>query len=434
MKQKLLSLTLAVLMVLSFSVLASAEESVLYGTMDIPFADFYAAEGVAYEVDAVSSATDAKWFSDSLATGGYSVKHSSDDGGDILGVTYPVAISASDLEALGADTYNFTALDEVPAAYKTATLTDGTLSFSAVQGETVVIDATAELTTRTVWGDYEIDVDAIHNSDGSSDYGPIDGVLLTTEDGSVFALRQLENIWRDELSWSSGIYTVEPHGNTMSYENFVALMGETITSITYITDSGYYVLNTALYVPVKFVGGTSVESVASDAGTAAIVFENLPADYAPAYAVRGLDFTVEDGSLVWTDALAGAYTLTVSDESGKYADMDAAFVLSTDVLPAAFDAEAGALVAADGADEALFEAFLANLSSVSVNGTEYAASGRGAVAIIDFDGEVDAEAALVSGRGANAVSTPIFPDSGDYEMIVTATGFTQTLSFTLTID
>ena len=434
MKRALVSLILAVLIVLSLSVFAFAEDAPVYGTMDIPFADFYAAEGVAYDVDAVSSATNAKWFSDSLATGGYSVKHSDDDGGDILGITYPVAITASDLEALGADNYNFTALNEIPSAYKAATLADGKLSFSSVQGETYSIEARAELTTRTVWGDYEIDVDAIHNSDGSSDYGPIDGVLLTTEDGTVYALRQLENIWRDELSWSSGIYTVEPHGNTMSYENFVSLMGKTITAITYITDSGYYVLNTEIYVPVKFVGGTTVESVVSDAGAAAIIFENLPDDYVPAYSVRGLDFSVNDGSLVWSDALAGAYTLTVSDENGKYADMDASFVLSTEVLPAAFDAEAGSLVAAEGTDEALFEAFLANLSSVSVNGTEYAASGRGAVAIIDFDGEVDTEAALVSGRGADAVSTPIFPDNGDYEIVVTATGFTQSLIFTLTID
>ena len=433
MKKTILSLLLVAVLVSVLTVAASADDGLVYGTMNIPFADFYSAEGVNYTVDAVSSATNSKWFSDSLATGGYSVKHENDEGGDILGITYPVAISAQDLDTLGAENYGFTALEEAPAAYKLVTLNNGVASFSAVQGETAAWEAAAELTTRTVWGDYEIDIDAIHNSDGSSDIGPILGAFLTTEDGAVYAMRQLENIWRDELSWSSGITTEEPHGNIMSAENFTDLMGKNIVSITYITDSGYHVISTALYVPVKFVGGAAVESVEAAAGAAAISFENLPEDYSPSYTVNGLTFSVTDGRLLWENALAGAYTLTVSDENGKYADLDAAFVLSTDALPVVYDVEENMLVAAEGFSDEEAAAFLKNLASVSVNGTEYAASGRGAVAIIDVDGEVDTEAELVSGRGANATHTPIFPESGDYSLIVTATGYTQPLAFTVSV-
>ena len=71
-------LSLAAVLLAGMSV--SAEEGLLYGTMEIPFAQFYAEEGVSYEVDAVSSCTESKWFSDSLATGGYSVAHEEDKG------------------------------------------------------------------------------------------------------------------------------------------------------------------------------------------------------------------------------------------------------------------------------------------------------------------------------------------------------------------
>ena len=126
---------LAISALLALSLPVSAEEEVVYGTMQIPFASFYATEGVAYEVDAVSSCTESKWFSDSLATGGYSQAHEGDNGGDILGIVYPVAISAADLEALGEDNFGFEALEEAPASYKEVTVAEDGVSFSAVVGE-----------------------------------------------------------------------------------------------------------------------------------------------------------------------------------------------------------------------------------------------------------------------------------------------------------
>lgn len=68
-------------------------DAYIYGTMQIPYGAFYAAEGVASEVDAVTSATPTKWSSETLAAGTYSAAHEADEGGDILGVVYPVAIT-----------------------------------------------------------------------------------------------------------------------------------------------------------------------------------------------------------------------------------------------------------------------------------------------------------------------------------------------------
>ena len=59
MKKTILSLLLVAVLVSVLTVAASADDGLVYGTMNIPFADFYSAEGVNYTVDAVSSACTA---------------------------------------------------------------------------------------------------------------------------------------------------------------------------------------------------------------------------------------------------------------------------------------------------------------------------------------------------------------------------------------
>ena len=81
----------------------------------------------------------------------------------------------------------------------------------------------------------------------------------------------------------------------------------------------------------------------------------------------------------------------------------------------------------------LAAAFIKNISKVTVNDKTYAASGRGAVAIIDSDGAVDTEAAVTQGRGADAVTTPIFAEAGTYAVTVDATGFSTPITFDVEI-
>ena len=184
--RKTLSALLAVVLVLCAVPALAEGETLVYGTMPIPYAAFYAAEGVTIEVDAVSSATDSKWKNENLVAGTYYAEHTDDQGGDILGVVYPVAISQADLDTLGEDS-GFTALDAEPAAYKVAILEDGQLTFSDVQGARETFEAEVTLATASRYGDYQIEVKAINNADGTSDIGTIYGVLLETGD-AVYAL------------------------------------------------------------------------------------------------------------------------------------------------------------------------------------------------------------------------------------------------------
>lgn len=435
MKKRISLALVAALLVLTMGAMAESGAPYIYGTMQIPYDAFYAAEGITGEVDAVTSATNSKWQqTDGLAAGTYNIPHESDEGGDILGVVYPVAIAQGDLDALGEDNCGFTPIDETPAAYKIATVQDGALSFSAVQGETAAFDAEVTLSTDTPWGDYLLDVAGLNNADGTSEIGTIYGALIRTSDGSAYAMRHLQNIWRDELAWSTGFTTVEPHGSALSYAAYEDMMGKTISGITYITDTGYHTLDVDLYVPIKFDGGVEVANAATADGSAAVTLTNIPEDFSPAFSIDGLDAQIDAENITFADALPGQYTLIVRDDSGKYAPISADFVLSTDVLPVVFDAETSALVPAENADAELAAAFIANLSTVTVGDEEYAASGRGAVSVINLDGAVDPEAARIQGRGPEAEAIPVFPESGEYTITAAATGFEQTITFTVVIE
>ncbi len=407
--------------------LASGAEEVdglIYGTMNIPYADFYRAElsgsANAYEVDAVSSATTSKWSKNGegeLFEGTYN-EANSDGTGTILGVTYPVAITREALDVLGENNYGFTEITEIPSAYKSVTVEDGKAVFSAVQDDTpaTASGASIKLSTNTPWGDYLIDVE------NKPEFGAIYGALLRTTDGNAYAMCHESNIWRGELAWSSGIKTSEPHGNTLPYENFTGLMGATISEVVFITSEGYTTIETSTYVPVKFAGEISVAESVSGTGKTTFVTSGFPDDYEKNYSIAD-NFTVTDSEISYTDALAGAYTLTISDAGGKYADMTSDFVLTTESMPAKYSD--GSIVKSDDSDETDFANYIKNISAVSVNGTSYSSSGKGSVRIIDENGKINTEASSRKGK--------VFDGNGTYHLTVTAKGYKNNLEFDLTI-
>lgn len=220
-------------------------------------------------------------------------------------------------------------------------------------------------------------------------------------------MRHEENIWRGELAWSSGIKTTEPHGNTLSYENFTDLMGATITEVTFITTDGYTTVETDTYVPVKFAGEVVIGDSASGTGSTSLTLTAFPDDFQKSYTIAD-GFTVTDSEISCTNVQPGSYTLTVSDSGGKYAEVSGTFTPTTDSMPAAYGDKA--LIKAEGASDEEFANFLKNISKVSVNGTEYSASGKGAVKVIGEDGSIDFSA---SSRNGN-----VFDGSENYTVSV----------------
>lgn len=398
---------------------ASAEDAVIYGTMNIPYTDFYAAEmgDSAGEVDAVTSATKNKVLKNGE---GEMFEGSYNNGTDtILGVTYPVAVSQADLDALGENNYGFTALANAPEAYKTVTVSNGKAIFSAVQdAEPETADLGVKLSTETPWGDYLIDL--TEQPEGfDTKYR---GVILKTADGKAYAMRHEQNIWRGEIAWSSGIKTEEPHGNKLDYKMYEGLMGSTVKEIVLITKKGYVTVKTDTYIPIKFAGTLTVNN--SEAGTGSTTFtaEGFPQDYQKKYAAAD-GFTVSDGKIDYTNAKPGSYKLTVSDDGKKYADLTASFVLETDSLPVQF--KGGKLVAADGFTDEDAQNFISNLTSYEIGETKYNASGKGAIKLFKEDGTIDYD---VKSR-----DTAVFAEgeNGTYTLTISATGYRKTLTVQL---
>lgn len=421
----------------------------VYVLMNIPYDKFYEAEGDKDDVDAVTSATLNKTRS-SLAAGSY---HVNSDGSDITGVTYPVKISdASALEKykkitddskvdittsikgktstttytgkdalFESDSYSYYILSETPSYYKEATVNaDGSLSFGKTEGTEVKIlsNVTADFKTSSNYGDYQINL-----SELPSDIKTVYGVVIGTKEGDNYGLRHVENIWKNtKLAWSTGFVT-EAHGSPLQYKDYVNMMGQTIDKITYYTNAGVYEIPVDIKVPVKFNGGVKVENGKASDGSVSATVEGLPDDYAAEYSVDGLsDVKLENGKLTFAAAQArgGRYTLTVSDKKHKYADITTTFTLTTDATPITYDSEKASLVTADGYTADDLAAYVKSIESVSVDGTSYAASGRGAVKIIKEDGSIDATAKPF----ANA------KDGQEFEIVVKATGYAKDYTFT----
>ncbi|MDO4313428.1 MAG: DUF1533 domain-containing protein [Eubacteriales bacterium] len=434
----------------SFTYVVEAEA--VYVLMNIPYAEFYQADVQNdVPVDAFSSATKSKTRTGSLAGGSY---HVNSDGSDITGITFPVKVGEGvDLSSYtqitdensveitvtnrgqtnttvyeGKDalfesaSYSYYVLSEAPEYYKEVTANaDGSLSFGKTQGEIRTLeDVEGELLTESSYGDYELDLTGLGDAITTDDQ--IYGVIVSTKEGSDYGLRHLENIWRvSYLAWSTG-FTKSVHNCPTSSAHYEAMMGQTINKVTYYTSKGIYEIPLAdeIYVPVKFEGGVEVADASVAAGSTAVTVTGLPEDYDAQYSVRGLKAGVADGVMTYTNAEKGKYTLVISDKNGKYADLSADFILYAETMPAEYneDSSAPALVKAKDATEEEFADYLQNITSVSVNGRSYAASGRGAVVIIKEDGTID-------------IGTAPFAEGDSFEIVVSSTGY-QALTFKYT--
>ena len=423
-----------------------------YVLMNIPYDQFYAADvNNSVKVDAFTSATKNKVRTAGLAGGSY---HVDNTGNEITGVTFPVKVgegvdlskykkitdeSSVDITVTnrgqtstatytGKDalfesaSYSYYTLSETPKYYKEVTLNaDGSLSFGKTQGTAQKVSGvTPELTTQTSYGDYQLNLDGLENTTSQSGT-QVYGVIISTKEGNDYGMRHLENIWRvTELAWCTG-FTSAVHNCPTSSAHYVNMMGQHINKVTYYTSQGIYEIPVDnLYVPKKAGQTVKVADAKVSAGEAEITVSNLPTDFSPEYKIDRLDFSVENGKIVFKNAKKGKYTLTVSDKNNNYAEMTTTFILSADSAPASYnnDNENPAITKnADASDEE-FADYIKNITSVSVNGKSYAASGRGAVKVINEDGSLKTDA------------TP-FAEGDTFEIAVTSTGYPE-VKFTYT--
>ena len=428
--------------------------------MNIPYADFYASEleGNDVKVDAVTSATASKWKATTgLAKGSYNDNGKSagegNNGGKILGVAMPVMVPkdyTGTTNLTASDDYYTDEYEGTPDYYKVMTVDEnGKKSFSKTFGITTALaDANISFKTTSKYGDYQLNMSGIPS--GITVYGIVVSAANKTvsEKKEIsfvnnvdYGMRHLENIWRSgmEVSWSSGVKTTESHGNTLSADHYRSMMGKYITGVKFITDKGIYTISAGsdgIYVPVKFTGAElSAVNADINAGTAAVTLTGLPEDYKPEYTITGPTgealegFSCDGEKVTWSGTAAlGQYTLTVTDGGSKYDSMSTSFELTTNAQAAQLDNSSLRLVAAEGADEETLKTYIKNIKKVNVKaagaetGTDYSASGRGAVKLFDENGFLDLNASVRDSNVFNDIHA-----GAEYTLTVTATGYAQPL-------
>lgn len=446
-----------------------------YVLMNIPYADFYAAESNNAGTDIVTSATLQKTRS-SLASGSY---HVNSDGTDISGATFAVKVGEGDIDwskftrvtdnssvtittsikgkestttYTGKDAlfesanYSYYVLPagEVPTNYKELTAdSEGNLNFGAVEGKkaTELANVTANFKTSSKYGDYEIDFKNLREQmvDADGNQATVYGAVVNAADADGttegYGMRTVENIWKGkEIAWSCGLVN-ESHGSPLSSRHYKSMMGKTIKSVTFYTSTGTYTVAMNQYVPVKDADAAIKAKDASLDGANATVNADvtLPEGFDAAYQIDGQDVeplasNARSSVSVTFDASAlkpGSHTLTAIDKSGKFADISTGFTATSSKLVASFDAANLKLIAANDATDEDLANYLANISKVTVNGTEYSAQGRGAVKIFNADGSLNLAA-------TNQDKSLVFNANGDYQIEVEATGYTTNLRFTYT--
>ncbi|MBR0377754.1 MAG: Ig domain-containing protein [Lachnospiraceae bacterium] len=238
-----------------------------YALVNIPYAEFYAAEGDD-DVDAVSSSTKAKPRATNLAGGSY---HVSETGEDITGITYPVKLSSEYLFDLAmmvnsgeitvitdedsksytirlrgqevpvtltgkevlfeSPTYSFYVLGAEPASYKELTVDEsGAFAFDKATGEADTVEGlTGNVKLNARHANVEITLNGVEIPAAGEGEDPIyvSGVVVTDENGSMYALRHVAELWRNtQIGWN---YDDARLG---------ALTGTTITNIRYYLNNG----------------------------------------------------------------------------------------------------------------------------------------------------------------------------------------------------
>lgn len=448
-----------------------------YVLMNIPYADFYAAENNNAGTDIVTSATRQKTRS-SLASGSY---HVNSDGRDISGVTFAVKVGKGDIDwskftrvtddssvtittsikgkvstttYTGKDAlfespdYSYYVLPagEGPTNYKELTSdSEGNLRFGAVEGKeaTKLENVKADFKTSSKYGDYEIDFKNLREQmvDADGNQATVYGAVVNAADADGntegYGMRTVENIWKGkEIAWSCGLVN-ESHGSPLSSQYYKSMMGKTIKNVTFYTSTGTYTVDMDQYVPVKASKSEiNVEASAEADAKTAKIEATFPKDFKAAYTVDGNAVDVTDGSFSIENLKPGKHKLVAHDESDKYADVTSEFTVSTDKTVATFDEGTSKITAANEGDDV--ENFIGNITTVNVNGTDYAASGRGSVKIINADGSINLDAVAGGQQSAKPKAagqqqgTKVFANYGTYAIKVTSTGYNKPLEFTFT--
>lgn len=321
--------------------------SYVFGTATLTFAEFYSGDVSSTDsYDVISSATNTKYSIMANIDSDFVDEVTNADGYHLTGVkNVAVAVPEESLEDYKAINDTFVESETEPAQYKKVAIKDGEVMYSPTYFNVAdtVTDATAELMTGSVWGDYQINVTDpegtvylrnTREDEGFAINSNIQGIILTTDSGLKVGMEYLQSIWVQpyEVSWN----TSEDNTHNVhiaewdNMDELDKLTGETITEIMYIMPEAAYVYTfDGIYVKPIYSGTESISATFTE-GSAQVAIDGIPDD------LENVTVSVVMGTGRGKTTLANGVavengTVTMMNEDGSEAAYDPAQVYTVTI-------------------------------------------------------------------------------------------------------
>ena len=136
---------------------------------------------------------------------------------------------------------------------------DGTLT--AMTTETKELNVESSITASSPWGNYQVSVEFGNNNPDQPTTANMMGVIFETSDCKKYGMEHSQNLWlrTGEIAFAVKDGFVEPHKNTIDSKRSAGLEGKTITKITYLVKDGAdIVIPTNLLVKYKLADGQGI--------------------------------------------------------------------------------------------------------------------------------------------------------------------------------
>ena len=136
---------------------------------------------------------------------------------------------------------------------------DGTLTAMTTETKTLTVDSS--ISTSSVWGNYQVSVEFGDNNADQPTTANMMGVIFETSNGEKYAMEHSQNLWlrTGEIAFAVKDGFVEPHKNTIDAKRSKGLEGKTIKKITYLVKDGAdIVIPTNLLCKYKLANGQGI--------------------------------------------------------------------------------------------------------------------------------------------------------------------------------
>lgn len=274
----------------------AVESGFVYGTANIPYADFFYGEmndvqqnaemqldaadpvtAAGYRedgmYDAVTSCTNSKskryatsYYTENIENGSVTLEGIRD-----VNIAVPTSLYKEAQEAIKEGKNCSNQLLSIIGSLKNVSETapesgeykvlngDGTLTAMTTETKTLTVDSS--ISTSSVWGNYQVSVEFGDKNPDQPTTANMMGVIFETSDGEKYAMEHSQNLWlrTGEIAFAVKDGFVEPHKNTIDAKRSKGLEGKTIKKITYLVKDGAdIVIPTNLLCKYKLADGQGI--------------------------------------------------------------------------------------------------------------------------------------------------------------------------------